>query len=87
MANSAIQLPMKPAPPVIRIFIENEKTGILIRPDDIDALAEAVLDLLEDRSKNTALVQQAEKIARQRFDSRACALAIADLYDELLKQR
>ncbi len=68
-------------------LIEHGKSGIMIRPNDIDALAKAVLELFEDRSKNSALAEQAERIIRQRFDSRTCASAIADLYDELLKQR
>ena len=66
-------------------LIEHGKSGILIQPNDIDALSKAVIDLLEDRSRGFTLVKQAEKIARQLFDSSACASAIADLYDELLE--
>jgi len=66
-------------------LVEHGRTGILIQPNDIDALAKAVLGVLEDRSKSSALTEQAEKMARQRFDSRACASAVADLYDELLQ--
>ena len=46
----------------------DEKTGLLIGPNDVPALASAVRSLLCDPDKAAALGRNARKIALERFD-------------------
>lgn len=48
-------------------IVENEKTGILVKPDDIQALANAILDLNDNRQKLSLLGANAQKRANEHF--------------------
>ncbi|MGA1875733.1 MAG: glycosyltransferase family 4 protein [bacterium] len=59
--------------------IRHRDTGLLVRPDDPEALAEAILSLLEDRELAERLSRKASEDARTRF-------AWGNVADKLLHQ-
>jgi len=70
--------------PAMRRLVEHERTGLLVPPDDPDALANAALRLLNDR----ALAQQFARNALQtaeRFHIRHTVAQTAPLYRRLTR--
>lgn len=61
---------------------ENEVHGLMVPPRDSDALAQAVVRLLEDRSLAERLAKRAHQRAKE-FDWERVALRLLDYYDEL----
>lgn len=70
----------------VREFVEPETTGLLIRPNDAQALADAVLRLSSSLSERTRLALAASAAARSRFSSRRLARSLCDLYSRLTGQ-
>lgn len=64
--------------------IQNERTGLLVPPEDPDALASACQFLLDDGSRATAIAAMARFDARQRFGEDRHANAIMALYADML---
>lgn len=63
--------------------LAHEKTGLLVRPEDPDALAQAVTRLLEDRQLARSLGDAARADAMERFSWTAVARIILDRYEDL----
>jgi len=64
--------------------IQDGKTGILVEPRDPEALAAAVICLLDDPATAAAIGRRAAEQARHRFSREATALAFASLYNRVL---
>jgi glycosyltransferase involved in cell wall biosynthesis len=59
------------------------QTGRLVPAGDVDALAQALLELLADRSQAESLGRQARELAEQRFTVAACAEHFLQLYQQM----
>jgi phosphatidylinositol alpha-1,6-mannosyltransferase len=64
--------------------IEDGRTGILVAPRDPEALASAVISLLDDPPRAAAIGERAAEQARQRFSRQATARAFESLYNRVL---
>jgi glycosyltransferase involved in cell wall biosynthesis len=65
-------------------LVKNGETGILVSANDAEALAAALLRLLEDPEYRTRLGEAGHRMARQEFDADANTNRIIAMYDELI---
>ncbi len=65
-------------------IIEEGKTGLLVLPKDIEAMAKAVLRILKDPAFSAVLVEQAKKKLHERYTLKHMAEATLSVYQELL---
>ncbi|HEV8724272.1 MAG TPA: glycosyltransferase [Candidatus Binatia bacterium] len=68
-------------------LIEDQKTGRLVPPRDAEALASAVLDLLNNPQTACELGQNAMEAVRQRFTVQRLLSDMDHLYTELLEEK
>lgn len=68
-------------------LIDDHKTGRLVPPRDADALASAVLDLLQSPHTARELGRNAQEFVRQRFTVRRLLSDMDHLYTELLEEK
>jgi glycosyltransferase involved in cell wall biosynthesis len=61
-------------------IIRDGETGLLVPPDDANALADAIMRLLEDRSLRNRLGTAAQRIHAVRFSNRAMMSRTAQAY-------
>ncbi len=61
--------------------------GVLVEPDDPEALAAALERVLVDVDAGGAMGARAQALVRDRYDMAAVAAAYADVYDELVDSR
>jgi phosphatidyl-myo-inositol alpha-mannosyltransferase len=59
-------------------------TGILVPPGDVDALADALIELLEDEPRRQALGRRAREIAEERYSWAGIAKRLVEVYESLL---
>ena len=77
------------ATPVVASDIEGyrdvagSETGVLVRPDDEDGLAAALIDLLEDEPRRRALGESARRIAEERYAWERIATRLVAIYEGL----
>jgi len=64
-------------------LIEHGKTGLLVPSQDSDALAEAILDLLNDRKKALALGRAAREFIEQNFSAQTMGAKTIAVYEKL----
>lgn len=64
-------------------LVEDEVSGIVVRPDDPRALARAIERLAKDEDERVAMGRAAAQRVAERFDAGAAAAAVARIYDEL----
>lgn len=65
-------------------IIDDGKTGILVEPDNPDALAEAIISLLKDHDLQNEIAENGYASVRERFLSTHVGLAYEKLYRKLL---
>jgi glycosyltransferase involved in cell wall biosynthesis len=65
-------------------LVEHEHNGLLVEPDDAEALAAALLRLHEDRELAARLARAAQQTVRERFDGARHAQQLAGLFEEAL---
>ncbi|MFC1510067.1 lipopolysaccharide heptosyltransferase II [Candidatus Omnitrophota bacterium] len=65
-------------------IIDDEKTGLLVEAKDIDAMARAVLRLLNDKSFGQRLTVEAKKKIKNQFLLKHMAASTIEVYEELL---
>ena len=65
-------------------LITHEQTGLLVKPGDVRAVADAVERLLGDTSLAARLGQAAQRAARDRYDQRTMAAAYEALADKII---
>jgi glycosyltransferase involved in cell wall biosynthesis len=68
-------------------LIEDGVHGLLVAPRDPEALAGAVIELLNDRARATEMGNAARLRRRSGFDIEATAARIGDLYEELYARK
>jgi len=70
-----------------REAVEHGRNGLLVALGDVQALAEAIIDLLTDRQKAQRLGEEGRRIARERFDERRVFETIKAEYARLLSEK
>lgn len=68
-------------------LVEEGVTGLLVDPRDPDGLAAAILDLLGDPARATAMGEAGRERQRREFSIEATARRVGELYEELLAAR
>ncbi|WP_279165375.1 glycosyltransferase [Thermus scotoductus] len=68
-------------------LVQDGKSGVLVPPGDVEALAEAILRLAGDVHLRRQLGQEAFKQARERFDVSVMVKGYETLYEVLLEKR
>ena len=68
----------------VREAVLDGDTGLLVAPEDPEALARAVGALLADPARRRAMGQQGRRRALERFTVEAMARRFESLYDEIL---
>jgi glycosyltransferase involved in cell wall biosynthesis len=63
------------------------ETGLLVEPDQTDALAAAVVALLSSPARRRRMGRAGRRLVRQRFHARTMAAATVALYEELLASK
>ncbi|MBI3601592.1 MAG: lipopolysaccharide heptosyltransferase II [Candidatus Omnitrophica bacterium] len=63
-------------------IIDHEKTGLLVLPNNIEAMAQAVLRILKDRAFAASLVVEAQKKIEQHYTLKHMAEATLHVYHE-----
>jgi glycosyltransferase involved in cell wall biosynthesis len=71
---------------IAEIIVDGE-TGRLVTPDDPDALAEAMLELIENQGLRDAMADAAFRRAASKYSNSAHAERIMDLYDLTLEKK
>lgn len=91
---TVVLLPMFAGKPVIGSDIggipeqiENDKTGVLVPPNDPPALANAILDLAADQTRRQSLGRAAQKAIRERWAPQAQGRLLVELYSQVIRQR
>jgi glycosyltransferase involved in cell wall biosynthesis len=68
-----------------REVVLNDETGYLVKPQTVDELAEAVLKMLRDPGKASAMALQGRELFAEQFRAETMVKRISDLYQELLE--
>jgi len=69
-----------------RDIVRNKQTGVLVPPKDADALAAAIINLLENREFANLIAAQGKKHIEERFDISVIVEEITNLYIKLMKE-
>ncbi len=64
-------------------IVEHEKTGLLVLPKDPDAIASAVLRLMNDRKLGDAMAMEARRLVEGKYTLDQMALKTLAVYDEV----
>jgi len=64
-------------------IIENNKSGLLISPNNPELLANAILKLLNNKELSNRLIKKGERIVRQKFNIDTHINNIEKIYDEI----
>ena len=70
-----------------REAIENGRNGLLVPLGDVEALADAIIDLLQNGEKAARMGAEGRRIARERFDERIIFEKVKETYAGLLNER
>lgn len=68
-------------------IVKHGKTGILVPPDNVEALASALISLFSNHRRRSRMASTAGKYARRVFDLNVMQDATTALYSELLDRR
>ena len=69
--------------PALETYLDDGRSGVLVEPEDPEALAEAVAGLLADRERGERLGTQARAAVEERFTSRALGERLAGVLHSL----
>ncbi len=90
-SSRAVLEAMASATPVIALnsggldeVIEHGKNGLLVEPQDVDGLADAISQLFSDKARRDAMGREARKTIIQRFTEERRAADTLDIYRHLL---
>jgi glycosyltransferase involved in cell wall biosynthesis len=64
--------------------VADGETGLLVRPGDARALADAIQSLLSDPQRREAMGAQGTRRIEEEFSWRVCAMKTAELYRQVL---
>ena len=71
----------------LRHIIEHRRTGLLVEDGDVEALAQAIVDLIHDRELTRRLVAAAHTRALELFDERDVSARVCEAYERLLSRK
>lgn len=72
--------------PAVKEIVEGENVGILVKPMDSEALADAICELLDSsQKKREAMGKRAQEIVQERFDLRKLAPKWLEVYEKVLR--
>jgi glycosyltransferase involved in cell wall biosynthesis len=63
--------------------ITDQETGLLVPPRDVPALAEAILTLLDNRDRASAMGRSGRQLALERFDWQRYLRGLDEIYEQL----
>ena len=66
-------------------LVEHEVNGLLVEPDDPEALADTLLRLHGDPALSRTLADSGRETVEQRFDGPAQAVRLAELFQEAVR--
>ena len=72
--------------PANRAVVENERNGIIVAVEDSVALANAIIDFMQNPAKRKEFGSYGRKIAENKFHPSAVSSDLFDLYRKLLKR-
>lgn len=64
-------------------IIDDQRNGLLVRPDDASDLAAAIASLVDEPDRRALLGAAGQSLVRSRYSARAMAQSFADLYAEV----
>jgi glycosyltransferase involved in cell wall biosynthesis len=64
-------------------YVSDGETGVLVRPDDVEALVAGILDLLRDRARLRRFGEQGRERVIELFDSERCNARLEALFREV----
>jgi glycosyltransferase involved in cell wall biosynthesis len=67
--------------------IRHQHNGLLVDPDDVAALADALRTLLGDPSASMAMGHRAKRFVAEEADTRRCVAEIARFYERVVADR
>jgi len=67
-------------------FVDDGASALIVAENDAEALADALIRLLDDASLATQLARHGPLVA-SRFDVASCSAAVDSLYDEMIARR
>lgn len=81
-AGRAVVASVEPSSEVARV-VRGEDVGVVVAPEDPDALASAVLGLVADRDRLDRLGQRARALATGTYDRRVCTTRYAEILEDV----
>jgi glycosyltransferase involved in cell wall biosynthesis len=66
--------------------IEHEKTGLLVRPGDVEGLSNSLNALLSDEERQSILGKAARSVAREQYRADKVADSTVEVYNQILRQ-
>jgi glycosyltransferase involved in cell wall biosynthesis len=73
--------------PASRELVRQNETGILVRPHDARALADAIVQILKDPATAIRMGEAGWRLAQERYDARRNAASIVRAYEDLFDSR
>jgi len=67
-----------------RELLENGKSGILVEPGNVEKMAQAIIDLVDDKEKRKSLGKEARAYVRKKFDPSLRAGQLKEIYNSLI---
>ncbi len=68
-------------------IVRHMKTGILVKPNDVDELAEAMIMLINDKAKSRELAINARSLVEEKYTWEKTAKYVLELYQRILEWR
>jgi glycosyltransferase involved in cell wall biosynthesis len=68
-------------------IVRDKQTGILVEPEDSQALAEAIIFLLDNQNQRKAYAQAGQRFVKDRFNAQTLAENVLRMYEEELKNK
>ncbi len=67
--------------------VDDGRTGILVSPRDAEGLADALVEVLDDRERARTMGLEGRQKVEAEFSLAACSAAVLDVYEELLSEK
>ena len=69
-----------------REAVEHGRNGLLVPLGDVDALAEAVIEILNNEDQAQEMARQGRLVAEERFDQQIVFQRVSEAYARLLRE-
>jgi glycosyltransferase involved in cell wall biosynthesis len=68
-------------------LVKNGETGVLVPPEDVDVLAESIIDLLKNKDKAQQMGLAGRKRVEEEFDVNIMVRKTEEVYQELIREK